>query len=64
MRIDVPLQGDPSVHGWETHFYSGSAIFSIAPASEAACLKINKPYQAPSRLALTYTDEDETEGTL
>jgi hypothetical protein len=51
LRIDIPIKGDPA-NGWETHFYSGSSMFSYTPTDEAACLKINKPYEpvAPYRL--------------
>jgi len=53
LRIDIPNKGDPAIHGWTTHYYGGSAIFSFSLADEATCLKINKPYEPPSRLALS-----------
>ncbi len=49
LRIDVPLKGDPATNGWETHFYGGAAIFSFTLTTEEAALRVNKPYDSPSR---------------
>jgi hypothetical protein len=58
LRIDVPNKGDPQQHGWTTHYYGGSAIFSFSLTDEATAQRANKPYEPPSRL--TYVaDEDE-----
>ena len=54
VRVDVPTKGDPTVHGWTTHFYPGSALFSFTPSDEATCLRMNKPYEAASPYALTH----------
>jgi hypothetical protein len=56
LRIDVPVKGDPDANGWQTHYYGGAAIFSFALTDEATALKANKPYEPPSRLALTGPD--------
>jgi len=48
LRIDVPVKGDPVAHGWETHWYGGSSIFSLTLTDEASALRINKPYEAPA----------------
>lgn len=59
IRIDVPKviidrgddAGAPPVlkaETWQTHFYSGGAIFSLTPATEAAVFEANKPYEPPS----------------
>lgn len=50
LRIDVPVKGDPSVHGWTTHFYGGAAIFSITLTDEATAMLKNMPWDAPARL--------------
>ncbi|CEJ15979.1 hypothetical protein BN1110_06330 [bacterium YEK0313] len=63
IRIDVPKviidrgddAGAPPVlkaETWQTHFYSGGAIFSLTPATEAAVLEANKPYESPYRARL------------
>lgn len=59
LRVDIPNKGDPAAHGWTTHYYGGSSIFSFSPAEEAACLKINKPCEPPARYALTAPDEED-----
>jgi len=58
LRIDVPNKGDPDQHGWTSHYYPPTALFSFAPAERDVCLAANKPYAGPSRLALRY-DENE-----
>ena len=63
LRIDIPNKGDPVAHGWTTQFYGGSAIFSFTLADEATCLRANKPYEPPARLALSGPQDDE-EGIL
>lgn len=52
LRIDVPLKGDPSANGWETHWYGGSSIFSFTLTDEESVMRINKPFDAPSRYHL------------
>lgn len=59
LRVDVPNKGDPGVHGWTTHYYPPASLFGFTPAEEAACLRANKPYEAPTRLALAYDEVDE-----
>ncbi len=49
LRIDIPLKGDPAAHGWQTHWYGGSSIFSLSLTDEATALRANKPYEPPSR---------------
>lgn len=49
LRIDVPNQGAPAEHGWTTHYYGGSSIFSFTPTDEASAMRINRPYSPPSR---------------
>lgn len=49
VRIDVPVDGDPELKGWRTHFYGGGAIFSLTLTDEAAAMRVNKPYQPPAR---------------
>jgi hypothetical protein len=34
---------------WQTHFYSGAAIFSYRPTDEATVMLKNKPYESPYR---------------
>lgn len=53
LRVDVPNKGDSDAHGWTTHFYGGSAIFSFTLCDREAALKANKPWEPPARLALT-----------
>lgn len=61
LRIDIPNKGDPATHGWSTHFYGGSAIFSFSLADEATCLKANKPWEPPSRLSLPPPCDDDAD---
>lgn len=58
LRVDVPTKGDPATHGWATHWYGGSAIFSLTLTDEATALKANRPWDAPGRyLAPPDTDD-------
>lgn len=50
LRVDIPKEGDPEKHGWETVFYSGTAIFSYSLSDEASVRQANKPYELPSLL--------------
>ncbi len=61
LRIDVPVNGDPITHGWETHYYGGASIFSFTLTDEAAVLKHNKPYEPAARYRLPPPDDDEAE---
>lgn len=45
LRVDIPTKGDPSAHGWTTHFYGGSAIFSYSLTDEASVMRANRPYE-------------------
>jgi hypothetical protein len=58
LRIDVPKNGDPGSHGWETLYYGGSSIFSFALTDEATVMRLNKPYDAAARL--TYREREES----
>lgn len=44
LRIDVPIDGAPEIKGWESHFYSGTALYGYQPTTMEAVLKANKPY--------------------
>lgn len=59
LRVDVPLKGDPATHGWETHYYGGSAIFSFTLTTEATALNVNKPYEPPARYQITDERDEE-----
>jgi hypothetical protein len=61
LRIDVPLKGDPARHGWKTHYYAATALFSFSPCERDAALAANKPYEPPSRLSLPRPDEEESD---
>ena len=54
LRIDIPTKGDPVQFGWTTHYYGGSSIFSFSLSDEVTVMKLNRPYEAASRL--TYHD--------
>lgn len=58
VRIDVPIEGDPA-KGWATHYYGGASIFSYSLTDEATVMRRNKPYEAPSRLAIAAPDDDD-----
>ena len=59
LRIDIPKDGDPAKNGWETVYYGGASIFSFTLCTEAAAMKINKPYERPSVMQIAHHDEDE-----
>jgi hypothetical protein len=52
IRVDIPVKGDPAVHGWTTHYYGGASIFSLTMTDEATVMEQNKPYEPTSRLRL------------
>ncbi len=54
VRVDVPVQGAPAEHGWKTHFYPGSSLFSYTPSDEATCLRLNRPFEPLARYALAH----------
>lgn len=62
LRIDVPNKGDPTAHGWSTHYYGGASIFSFSLTDEASVMKNNRPWDAPSRLRLPAPEEDDGDG--
>jgi hypothetical protein len=64
LRIDVPMKGDPAANGWETHWYGGSSIFSYTLTDEASALRINKPYEAPTRYSLPAPDYGDDYGEI
>lgn len=66
LRIDVPIKGDPSANGWETHWYGGSSIFSYTLTDEDSVMRSNKPWDAPARYRLPgpeEVDSDRSEST-
>lgn len=58
LRIDVPMSDGQ----WLSHFYGGSAIFSMTMADEATVMRIARP--GPSAYALTAREraDDEDSG--
>ena len=58
IRVDVPACGNPAEHGWITHFYPGSALFSFTPTDEASALRANRPYEPPALYALSAPDDE------
>ncbi len=56
-RIDVPVKGDPAANGWNSYFYGGAAIFGVHPSTEEDVMKLNKPYEPPSRARLASPDD-------
>lgn len=52
LRIDIPTKGDAAANGWETVYYGGASIFSFSLSDEATCLRLNMPWDAPSRRIL------------
>jgi hypothetical protein len=61
LRIDIPIEGDPAVKGWRSHYYSGGSIFSLSLTDEASVLAANAPYRPASRLTYAAPDRDEEE---
>ena len=63
IRVDIPVKGDPAMHGWTTHYYGGASIFSLTMTDEATVMEQNKPYEPRSRLRLpapvVEVDDDE-----
>ena len=62
IRVDVPIKGDPVANGWESHFYGGGSIFSMAPCTEAVARKMaeaNRPRAYLPRAHLPAGMEDE-----
>lgn len=57
LRIDIPVEGDPAVKGWRSHYYSGGSIFSLSLTDEASVMAANVPYRPASRL--TYVEPDD-----
>lgn len=51
LRVDVPIKGD-AANGWETHFYSGSSLFSYRLTDEATVMRMNKPFEPAARYRL------------
>ncbi len=51
LRVDVPVRGDASAHGWTTHYYGGAAIFSFTLTDEDSVIRANKPYEPASRIS-------------
>lgn len=64
LRVDIPIKGDPSVYGWETHLYGAPAIFSITLTDEATVMKENTPWDAPARLRYEPMEVIEPEPSL
>lgn len=60
LRIDVPIDGDPAVKGWRTHFYGGSSIFSYALTDEDSVMRANKPYERASPYRLPKPESEFT----
>ena len=58
LRIDVPIKGDAAAHGWETHWYGGSSIFSYTLTDEDSVMRSNKPYESPARFRLPPPKEE------
>ncbi len=58
LRIDVPKDGDPGAHGWETVFYGGPSIFSFSLCSQETALAYNRPYRRPSVYQLEPPDAE------
>ena len=69
LRVDVPTLQVPTseapgyvapiITGWVTHYYGGSALFSVTPTDEAAVLRINRPYLRPAPLQLAAEEDDD-----
>lgn len=57
LRIDIPMKGNPEEHGWQTHYYGGSSIFSFSLTDEASVMRANRPYEPASRIS--YREQDD-----
>lgn len=74
LRIDIPRVERQAVEGteakalvpvgWTTHFYGGSAIFSATLTDEMTALRMNAPYEAPSRYAIAGPEDDDASGDV
>lgn len=74
LRIDIPRVERRAVEGteakalvpvsWTTHLYGGSAIFSATLTDEVTILRINAPYEAPSRYLAGPGDDDASDGVV
>lgn len=50
LRVDVPMIGaDGRTAAWLTHWYGGSALFSVTHTDEATVLRANRPYEPAGR---------------
>ena len=58
LRVDVPTVGaDGQPAAWVTHWYTGSAIFSLTTTDEATVLRANRPFDLPGRYLPPPTNE-------
>lgn len=65
LRIDVPTNGDVERPTWETHWYGGSAVFSLKLTDAASVFKANKDLSArfsPARITYRDDEDDGNEG--
>lgn len=62
LRIDIPVKGDATANGWETHYYGGSSLFSFTPCSEETAIRLNKPYEPPARFSLPAPEDAHEDG--
>lgn len=58
LRIDIPVKGNPEEHGWQTHYYGGSSIFSFSLTDEASVMRANRPYEPASRISYREPEPD------
>ncbi len=61
IRIDVPIDGEPSTKGWVTHYYGGASIFSYSLTDEATVMKRNQRWSPPSRVSLPAPESQDDE---
>ena len=59
LRIDIPIDGDPDAKGWQTHFYAPASLYGLTPCTREAALKANRPYDLPTRYALSDRSHDD-----
>ena len=63
LRVDVPTIGsDGQPSAWVTHWYGGSAIFSLTTTDEATVLRANRPYLPAGLYLASPDDDDDTRG--